>query len=259
MAGSFIDTIAGQTLNLDISKAIGGARDMPGLGTDLFLIVIRMRESEDLGDPASLRKLIMYYLDLFKRNCRTAGIAEDAVNESLYAIVALIDETVLSVGGACRDYWFGRPLQLDFFGDNIAGEEFYNRLQKLQTMAEKKKDVLEVYYLCLSLGFEGKYKILDPQERSTLLDETGRKLRRAKIRISSGLSPHGNRTDPGTPPKKAGSGLLPLWKPGSGLFPLRLGGAIAGGVCFVVYLILLILTSINFGSVLKIVERLNLR
>jgi type VI secretion system protein ImpK len=244
MAQSFADTISGHTLNIDISKAIGGARDMPGLATDLFLIVIRMRESEDLGDPAALRKLIMYYIDLFKRNCKTAGIAD-----ALYAIVALIDETVLSAGGACRDYWFGRPLQIDLFGDNIAGVEFYNRMQKLQAQAEKKKDALEVYYLCLSLGFEGKYKVLDPQERTALLEESGRKLRRAKIRISSALSPHGNRTDPGTPPKKTGAERFPLW----------MAGAAAGGVCFVVYIIVLILTSINLGSVLKIVEKLNLR
>ena len=75
MAQSFVDTISSQTLNIDISKAIGGARDMAGLATDLFMIVIRMREAEDLGDPASLRKLVVYYLDLFKRNCKTAGIA----------------------------------------------------------------------------------------------------------------------------------------------------------------------------------------
>ena len=91
-----------------------------------------------------------------------------------------------------------------FFGDNIAGEEFYNRLQKLQANAEKKKDTLEVYYLCLSLGFEGKYKVLNPEERSGLLEESGRKLRRAKIRISSALSPHGNRTDSGTSFRKPG-------------------------------------------------------
>ena len=249
MAQSFADTLSGHTLNIDISKAIGGARDMPGLATDLFLIVIRMREAEDLGDPSALRKLIMYYIDLFKRNCKTAGITDEAVADALYALVALIDETVLSVGGACRDYWFGRPLQLDYFGDNIAGQEFFNRLNKFLAQAEKKKDVLEVYYLCLSLGFEGKCKIADPQERSALVDEAGRKLRRAKIRISTALSPHGNRTDGGTVPKKSGIGQFPLW----------MAGAVAGGVCLVVYLILLIMTSINLGSVLKIVERLNLR
>ena len=250
MAKSFTDTIAGQTLNIDISKAAGGARDMPGLATDLFLIVIRMRESEDLGDPAALRKLISYYLDLFKKNCNAAGIPEEAANEAIYAIVALIDETVLSVPGACRDYWFGRPLQLDLFGDNIAGEEFFNRLQKMMAQAEKKKDALEIYYLCLSLGYEGKYKIMNPEERTALIDETGRKLRRTKIRVSSNLSPHGNRTDTVSLRKKAG---------GRTIFPLWAGAIVAGGVCLAVYLALFLLTSADLGRVLTIVEQLNLR
>jgi len=165
VGASFVDTIASQTMNLDVTKTIGGAKDLQGLCTDLFLIVIRMREAEDLGDPAALRKLIGYFLNLFEKNCKAIGISNDSIQEAKYALVALMDETVLSVPGVCRDYWFSRPLQLDLFGDNIAGEEFYNKLQKLSLEPEKKKDVLEIYYLCLSLGFEGKYRIYNAEER----------------------------------------------------------------------------------------------
>jgi type VI secretion system protein ImpK len=249
MAKSFVDTITSQTLNMDLTRAVGGARDMPGLATDLFLIVIRMREAEDLGDPAALRKLITYFIDLFKKNAITAGIGKDAVDEAVYAIVALIDETVLSVPGECRDYWFGRPLQLDLFGDNIAGEGFYINLQKLLAAAEKKKDVLEIYYLCLSLGFEGKFKIMNPEERTVLLDETGRKLRRTKIRVSSNLSPHGNRTDYVPPQKKLSGSGIPVW----------VGAVAAAGLTVAVYLICMLMSSMKLESVLTIVERMNLR
>jgi type VI secretion system protein ImpK len=249
MAKSFVDTIAGQTLNIDLTRAVGGARDMTGLATDLFLIVIRMREAEDLGDPAALRKLIMYYLDLFKKNCTTAGIGLDGVNEAMYAVVALIDETVLSVPGACRDYWFGRPLQLDLFGDNIAGEEFFVKLQKILAQAEKKKDVLEIYYICLSLGFEGKYRIMNPEERATILEETGRKLRRTKIRMSSSLSPHGNRTDYVPPQKKVSAIRFPLWA----------GALVIAGLCGIVYLAFLQLSSMELQKALRIVEQMMVR
>jgi type VI secretion system protein ImpK len=249
MAKSFVDTITSQTMNLDLTRAAGGARDMPGLATDLFLIVIRMREAEELGDPAALRKLIMYFIDLFKKNCITAGLGKDAVDEAVYAIVALIDETVLSVPGACRDYWFDRPLQLDLFGDNIAGEEFYIKLQKILAQAEKKKDVLEIYYLCLSLGFEGKFKIMNPEERTVLLEETGRKLRRTKIRVSSNLSPHGNRTDYIRPQKKISGFGIPIW----------VGAVAAAGLTVAVYLTCMLMSSMKLESVLNIVERMKLR
>ena len=246
---SFVDTISSQTMNMDLTKVVGGARDMPGLATDLFLIVIRMREAEDLGDPAALRKLIMYFIDLFRKNCITAGIGKDTVEEAIYAIVALIDETVLSVPGVCRDYWFDRPLQLDLFGDNIAGEEFYVRLQRMLAQAEKKKDVLEVYYLCMSLGFEGKFKIMNPEERGVLLDETGRKLRRTKIRSSSSLSPHGNRTDRIPQSRKIGGQSIPLWVTAV-VVALFTGAA---------YLVTIFLSSMKLESVLHIVERMNVR
>jgi type VI secretion system protein ImpK len=212
MASSFAQTLASQTMNLDLSKTMGGPRDISALCTDLFLIIIRMREAEDLGDPASLRKLIGYFLDLFEKNCAAIGMAQDSIVEAKYAIVALMDETVLSVPGACRDYWISRPMQLDYFGDNIAGQEFYNKLQKLLLQPENKKDVLEAYYLCLALGFEGKYKIADPAERFAIMDDLGRKLRRTRIRVSAELSPHGKRAE--TSAKRSTAFLFPLWLSG---------------------------------------------
>lgn len=210
MGATFADTIAGQTMNLDLTRTLGGSKDMPGLCTDLFLIVIRMREAEDLGDPASLRKLIGYYLELFEKNCKAIGVSGDSILEAKYALVALMDETVLSVPGICRDYWYTRPMQLDIFGDNIAGEEFYVKLQKMLLDMEKKKDVLEIYYICLSLGFEGRYKLFNAEERVTIMDDLGRKLRRTRVRSSSGISPHGGRTDSMKRNRSHGF-LFPLW------------------------------------------------
>jgi type VI secretion system protein ImpK len=214
MSSTFTQTLASQTMNLDLSKTMGGSRDISALCTDLFLIIIRMREAEDLGDPASLRKLIGYFLDLFEKNCATIGMAQDSIGEAKYAIVALMDETVLTVPGACRDYWVSRPMQLDYFGDNIAGQEFYEKLQKLLLQPENKKDVLEVYYLCLALGFEGKYRISNPEERLAIMDDLGRKLRRTRIRVSADLSPHGKRTETSAA-KRSTAFLFPLWLTGA--------------------------------------------
>lgn len=249
MGKSFADAIAGQTLNMDLSKVLDGTRDLPSLATDLFLIAIRMREAEDLGDPASLRKLIVYFLDLFKKNCKAIGIGDDSTNDALYGIVALIDETVLSIPGPCRDYWFARPIQLDLFGDTIAGEEFFRKLQKLLEQPEKKKDVLEIYFLCLSLGFEGKYKIFNPEELHGIVEETGRKLRKTRIKTASGISPHGNRNEYMPVQSRTSSAGFPLWA----------GALVAAGLCGGTYLVMLALSSSTLEKVLKAVEVVGLR
>lgn len=223
MPKSFAETLVGQTMNLDLSKTLAGARELTGLCTDLFLIIIRMREAEDLGDPAALLKLINYYLELFQKNCVAMKLSRESIDEAKYALVALMDETVLSVPGACKDYWMSRPLQLDHFGDNLAGEVFFNKLQSMLVQPENKKDVLEVYYLCLSLGFEGKYKLFNPEERLAIMDDLGRKLRRMRVRASSELSPHGRRAESDIL-KRKGAFAFPLWLTG-----VLCGCAVVGG------------------------------
>jgi type VI secretion system protein ImpK len=248
VGNTFVDTIAGQTMNLDVTKTIGGAKDLQALCTDLFLIVIRMREAEDLGDPASLRKLIGYYLDLFEKNCKALNIPADSIQDAKYALVALIDETVLSVPGVCRDYWFTRPLQLDFFGDNIAGEEFFNKLQKMLLEIEKKKDALEIYYICLSLGFEGRYKLFNAEERVTIMDELGRKIRRTRMRSGSGLSPHGARTD--SIKRRRSSGFL---------FPIWLAGIMLAGGVVAVYVSLFLMSTTQAAGIMEILGKLTFK
>lgn len=245
MASSFVNTITSQTMNLDLSKAMAGPKDISGLCTDLFLIIIRMREAEDLGDPAALRKLITYYIGLFEKNCTTIGMDQDSIAEAKYAIIGLMDETVLSVPGACRDFWISKPMQLDYFGDNIAGQEFYEKLQKMLLQPEKKKDVLEVYYLCLSLGFEGKYRLSNAEERGAIMDDLGRTLRRTRVRVSAELSPHGKKPETGQE-AKAKAFLFPLW----------VSGTAAAAVVAICWVVMFIVNASAAGSLLGTIQSL---
>jgi type VI secretion system protein ImpK len=246
MGNSFVETMAGQTMNLDVTKTLGVKRDVSALCTDLFLIIIRMREAEDLGDPAALRKLITYYISLFEKNCKAIGMDQDSIVEAKYAMIALMDETVLSVPGACRDYWISRPMQLDYFGDNIAGQEFYEKLQKMLLQPENKKHVLEVFFLCLALGFEGKYKMFNGEERIAIMEDLGRKLRRTRIRASSDLSPHGKRPE-SSGEKRAGTFFFPLW----------LSGAIAAAAVVVCWIALFITNGSSARDLLSSIQSLS--
>jgi type IV/VI secretion system ImpK/VasF family protein len=132
-----------------------------------------MKEKKELSDPINLRNQILQHLFQFKRNSKVAGYSDDLVNDALYAMVSLIDETVLSIPGDCRCYWLSKPLQLDLFNNIIAGEEFYSRLDKLLSSPQINADILKVYYLCLALGFEGKYKIYNYQDKQKIIRKLG--------------------------------------------------------------------------------------
>ena len=73
---------------------------------------------------------------------------------ALYAIVAFMDEQILRSQWSGRQQWMSQPLQLTYFNENTAGEGFFTRMQALE-QRPNQAHVLEIYYLCLALGFRG--------------------------------------------------------------------------------------------------------
>ncbi|MBN1979973.1 MAG: type IVB secretion system protein IcmH/DotU [Chitinivibrionales bacterium] len=211
MSYSFAKTMAGQTLDIDLSKTRSRKDSLTTLCTDIFLIIIKMRQSQNLGQPAALRKLIIHYVDLFKKNCQILNLSKPAIEDAVYALIALLDETVLTVPGECHNFWLSNPLQLELFNTNIAGEGFFVKLDQLATEPEKMKEIIEIYYICLALGFEGKYRITgNYAQRDAIIDKYAAMLLKLGRYTSSGLSPHGRRADSGRR-KRNMHRLLPIW------------------------------------------------
>lgn len=107
----------------------------------------------------------------------TSTSAQD-VQLAKYALAAYLDEIILSSELPVRHAWAGRPLQLEYFNDFNAGEQFYLEIDKLRHVLDaRSRDILEVYFICLTLGFRGKY-VDRPgfEKRKLLIDSVGREL-----------------------------------------------------------------------------------
>jgi type VI secretion system protein ImpK len=88
---------------------------------------------------------------------RQRGFSREAVEQAKYALVALIDEVVLASRWSMREEWLRRPLAAELFNEFNAGEEFFKRLESFRGGRgdAESAGVLEVYAICLSLGFRG--------------------------------------------------------------------------------------------------------
>lgn len=90
-------------------------------------------------------------------------LTEEELRSIRYALAALLDERVAYSTWTEKSQWLAQPLQVILFGDHLAGEKFFDRLTKLQTATTSNRIVLQVYYICLQLDFQGKYRLQDPQ------------------------------------------------------------------------------------------------
>jgi len=88
---------------------------------------------------------------------RKSYSAED-VQEAHFAVVAFLDETILT-HDPCSTEWARKSLGEELFGQRSAGEVFFKRLETLRANRDSQSlaEVLELYYLCLLLGYEGKF------------------------------------------------------------------------------------------------------
>lgn len=122
------------------------------------LVQFRALDASSAVSPQLPYQRLCGFIDQMLTLAREARFEEADVVDMAYAVVALADEVALHKGGAIRDFWMQRPLQLHYFNENLAGEGFFHRLNAVMS-DPGRIEILRVYYICLLLGFQGKYAI----------------------------------------------------------------------------------------------------
>lgn len=168
-------------------------------------------------------------LSEIKRQALNHDYATEDIDDAIFAVVAFLDEAVLSSSDPSATQWARKPLQADLFGESNAGEQFFVRLERLCARRDSTQvaDVLEVYLLCLLLGFEGRHAQAGSGELQGMMADLQRRIERVRG-SSERLSP-----DALLP---ADTGEVPRHTVMTGKWPLiALGCAVFAIFCFVAF------------------------
>jgi type VI secretion system protein ImpK len=214
----------------------GGSRRRPRTGSDLAALagpvlelVLKLRAGL-VAPSASLRPTVHLLLQEMEQRAGTLRYNEGQVGAVKFALAAFVDETVMTINLPLREEWERFPLQLEYFGEQLAGVKFFDRLDELVKQIEADADVVEVYYLCLLLEFKGKYKVYMEDQLQGVIEGVAGQLRRVGRLQENELSPHWKVTDQPAPPRDPG---LPLWA--------KLGAAAGFVLVLLIYLVLVFL------------------
>jgi type VI secretion system protein ImpK len=137
---------------------------------------------------------MVQFLDEFGRNAKKHGASADDIDASKYAFCAAVDEIILRSSFSIRDNWGRKPLQLVLFGDQLAGENFYNRLEQLRLRGGAHLQALEVFHMCLLLGFQGRYILEGSEKLNYFTSRLGDEIAHMKGK-RGGFAPHAERPD----------------------------------------------------------------
>lgn len=152
-----------------------------GLFSELFAYVVLFEQMSLQGEfqPAyeQVRRDISTLLEQQETAAKRQGMTTQDFHTARFAAVAWVDETILKyIAWKHHSQWSAFPLQLEYYQTRNAGEELFERLNKLRA---EQQEIREIYYLCLGLGFTGRY-FLGPEDELAL-----NRIRREQARLLS--------------------------------------------------------------------------
>jgi type VI secretion system protein ImpK len=147
----------------------------------ILTAILRIQSGrEQLHHPEGFRNRIKDALKDISDAAARRGYPANIVREANFAVVAFLDEVVLSTQNPGQTHWARKNLQEELFDQRSAGELFFKHLDELRARQDSIElaEALEVYYLCLLLGYEGRYASGSKAELHIMMDNVREKIER---------------------------------------------------------------------------------
>jgi type VI secretion system protein ImpK len=151
------------------SATPGMVRDFSALGLNallqaaspLLIVMGQLRTSLSNPDIAGLRRQMLDQLREFEERARAAGVAHETTVAARYVLCGALDEAVLSTPWGGQSEWGSQTLLVTLHRETSSGEKFFEMLDRMSADPERHIDLMELQYVCLALGFEGKYAVTE--------------------------------------------------------------------------------------------------
>jgi type VI secretion system protein ImpK len=205
--------------------------DLVTFAGPIFDLVLRLKAGI-VAPSNALRPQVASMLEDFEKRAERYRFNPKIVQVSKFALAAFVDETVLTNNFPLRAEWEKYALQLEYFGEQLAGNKFFDKLEAMLNQIEVTQDAVEIYYVCMLLGFKGRYAVYEQEKLlATMQNAANALVKVGKIKQVE-LSPNWVANDQPKPPEKRG---MPVWA--------KMGAL--GGLCLavIVYLVMFLMSS----------------
>lgn len=145
----------------DVGPPAGGLNPLVSLANRLLLLVPQLRSTRRVDDPAALRNALAQGIRDFAAQAATAGIGPERVMAARYVLCTMLDEAAADTPWGGSGVWAQHSLLTMFHNENFGGEKVFQLMARLAEKPDANRDLLELIYCALVLGFEGRYRIID--------------------------------------------------------------------------------------------------
>lgn len=168
-----------------------GLNPLVNAASTLIAVFEKTRQSMSHPDVAGLHQRLANEIRDFEVRAREQGVRQEVVLSARYLMCTILDEAVLNTPWGSDSAWGQRSLLAVFHSETSGGEKCFLVLDRMRQNPAENLDILELFYICLSLGFEGKYRMVDRgrDQLDQIREELFSTIRRHRGEYERGLSP----------------------------------------------------------------------
>jgi type VI secretion system protein ImpK len=194
----------------DLPEVLSGTNPLAIAANPLLNLIPQIRVMPHHPDPAQLRNFLVEQVNLFERRAREANVSPETIIAARYALCTALDETAAKTPWGGGGQWSRHSLLVTFHNETWGGEKFYQVLARLVQDPKKHFDLIELMAVCIALGFEGRFGVVDNgrSQLDTLRRRLVEILDGARGEYAKALSLHWRGA---TADGKSRWGFLPLW------------------------------------------------
>ena len=204
-----------------------GLNPLVALANRLLVLVPPLRSSRQVADVSELRQSLAQNVRDFAAAAAAAGIAPDRVMAARYVLCTMIDEAASDTPWGGSGVWAQHSLLAMFHNETEGGEKVFQLMARLAENPSTNLDLLELIYCAVSLGFEGRYRIIanGQAQLEAIRNKLAQIIRKERGDYPPALAQHW-------------LGQASTERKTSGWLPLAATAAIAAAVLTAIYLVL---------------------
>lgn len=192
------------------ASSFSGLNPLEEAASVLLNLLGQIRNTSSHPDPTALHQQLSEEVRRFESRAQQAGIAPETIFTARYILCTVVDEFVLSTPWGTKSIWSNQSLLRVFHRETSGGEKVFLLLNKLMENPQRNIDLLELIYICLSLGFQGRYRVEQDGSKTleAIRENLYRTVRNNRGDPEPGLSPNWQGIDKTMEGKAR---IIPTW------------------------------------------------
>ncbi|MDY0743304.1 DotU family type VI secretion system protein [Paucibacter sp. R3-3] len=138
-----------------------GLNPLVAAANRLLVLAPQLRQTRHVDDPVALRDSLAQGVREFGQRATALQSPPEQLTAARYVLCTLLDEAAANTPWGGSGVWAQLSLAALFHNDVKGGEKVFQLMARFADKPRENLDVLELIYCALTLGFEGRYGVVD--------------------------------------------------------------------------------------------------